>query len=607
MRMTRAALRAQAPEDAQFIHEDADADSFHTSPDSDATLDLERRPLEDITTETNPSTSEDPFTNDRAAPMKKAKSTNTGKKVKKVQSAELVLSEQAAAFGETMDHNQTPSSDESLDSKTFPAGDLVGNEQFRSMSSMTPRFEDKEQQFQDSTSTPQQPCPSAPKTPKFNPSVHKATAGMTSPVVDTSEDSFVEKITSRTPGKIPSFQEERKSPEIFFEEMSSRTTRIEDSVEAIDALEDAIEKVAETLPAMNELQIEFPAKLRKKTPIRLNLPTEGPESSKKPVPTPSRSQRLSPAKTRLVTKAADRPKPSIARQSTAKAPSKPVATAKPIKKPIIDGHKPRQSTLAAAAPSLTFSNSPAKSLPNINKKRVPSENLSTSKPAFVPLKSTKAPTKSTFQLPSEAISAKVKAQREERLKREEEAEKERKVFKARPVPTKVARPSVAPRENKVSNARMSIYANGINKENVAPKPNIPVQHKPRPSSLDPKPKTSELAAARANSSVRRTTSTTAVISKPRVSSINLTAGHKSAVSKVEVIQQKAKGKEVFGRTKAELDRAEQERKEKEAATRKARAEAAERGRQASREWAEKHKNKITTHAKDKVQATAAAS
>ena len=55
--------------------------------------------------------------------------------------------------------------------------------------------------------------------------------------------------------------------------------------------------------------------------------------------------------------------------------------------------------------------------------------------------------------------------------------------------------------------------------------------------------------------------------------------------------QKLKGKEVFGRTRAEIADREKAKKEKEDAARKARAEAAERGRTASRAWAEKQKAK----------------
>ncbi|KAJ9605369.1 hypothetical protein H2200_010026 [Cladophialophora chaetospira] len=596
MRVTRAAVRAQAHDNPQLIHEDADADSFHTSTESDANQDLSRTPLKDITTEANPAVNEDPFADEAAAPTKKAKGKKKGKLAKKGSLEEEPVEGELQVAQEpteqVTDNSSLPqSSDESLESRTLSQGTSSENQlphEQSSLEAVEPPVEDIE--LSALTSTPQPIPVDAPKTPKFNPSVHKPVEGLATPAVDTVEDSFIEKITSRTPGRMVSFQEENKSPDSFVEQMSSRTPRIEDSVEAIDALEDAIEKVAETLPALEDLKMESPVKSRKTSPARLNVASKAPTSSKKPIPSPARSQRVSPAKTRPVTKAVDRPKPTVARQSSVKTTVKPGVATNPVKKPVIDGHKARQSS-AQAAPPLSFSNSPAKNLPNTTQKRVPSATLSTSRPAFIPAKSTKPPTKSTFQLPGEALSAKLKAEREERLKREQEAEKEKKTFKARPVPTKVARPSVVPRENKASQARMSIYANGVDKENVAPKPTIAAPPKPRPSSLDAKSKSSELATRKANSSVRRTT-TTAIAPKPRISSLNLTTGQKLAVTKDDAVQQKAKGKEVFGRTKAQLEQAEKERREKEAATRKARAEAAERGRQASREWAEKQKQKI---------------
>jgi hypothetical protein len=574
--VTRAALRAQVQEDpqSQLIHEDADADSFHISPDSNANEeDLSRPPLKDITTDTNPPSHEDPFADESGASIKKAQGKKKGRQTKK----------------ETVEANDTTHDELSPERTDAPT---------------------EEDAALDSESTPQHTLVDAPKTPKFNPDIHKPVEETPAPAVNTSEDSFVEKITLRTPGRMLSFENENKSPDTFVEQVTSRRSRIEDSVEAIDALEDAIEKIAETLPAMEDMKMESPVKSRKETPARINVPSVGPalRSSKKPGPSPARTQRISPTKTRPLPKSSDRPKPTVSRQSSVKPTVKPTVSAKPVKKPILDGHNSRPTSAQPAPPSLSFSNSPVKSLPNTTKKRVPSENLSTSRPPFVPTKSSKPPTKPTFQLPGEAISAKLKAHREERLKREEEAEKEKKVFKARPVPAKVARPSVVPRENKASQARMSIYANGLNKENVAPKPASVSQPKPRPSSLGVKPKAADATTTKANSSVRRTTTTlttSAGSQKPRVSSLILTTGQKSAITKDDVVHQKAKGKEVFGRTKAELERAEKERREKEDATRKARAAAAERGRQASREWAEKQKKKIAQQAQAKILATRA--
>ena len=65
-----------------------------------------------------------------------------------------------------------------------------------------------------------------------------------------------------------------------------------------------------------------------------------------------------------------------------------------------------------------------------------------------------------------------------------------------------------------------------------------------------------------------------------------------------------KGKEVFQRAVAEKEALDKQKREKEEATKRARAAAAERGRIASREWAEKMKLK-TSKTKD-VQNTSVA-
>jgi hypothetical protein len=71
---------------------------------------------------------------------------------------------------------------------------------------------------------------------------------------------------------------------------------------------------------------------------------------------------------------------------------------------------------------------------------------------------------------------------------------------------------------------------------------------------------------------------------------------------VDAVQQKLKGKEVFNRDKNEKEAKERERREKEEAAKQARAQAAERGRIASREWAEKQRQKMLSAVKAKAEA-----
>ncbi|KIW87026.1 uncharacterized protein Z519_12323 [Cladophialophora bantiana CBS 173.52] len=622
MRMTRAALRAQAQEEPQLIYEDADANNNSLQDDgadANANQDLVRPPLKDITTEINPPTTDDPFTDEQteATVMQKVKSRKKCRKAKndKVENESSKGGEldepQELQFEDAKDSHLSQSSEHKGSAQDTPI--TVSVEQAAVGDKVTVEAVDatlEERGAVESTSTPRHSHSGPPKTPKFDPSVHKAMDEVVLSAEDTVEDSFVEKITSRTPGRLQILLEESKLSDSYVDQIGSRTPRIEDSVEAIDALEDAIEKIAETLPALDELKIESPVKLRKTTPARINLRPNTPPTDPRKKTTgrhPAQTSRRPPQKAGTASVPAERPKLSATRASSTNPIVKGTVTTKTVKRPIIDGHKSRESSAQASAPPLSFSNSPVKKLANTTKKQVAGAALSTSRPGFVPAKSTKSPTRPKFSLPGDAVAAKLKVQREERMKREEETGNDKKVFKARPVPAKISRPSVVPRENKASQARMSIYATGGNKENVEPKPAAASQPKTRPLSHEAKPKTWETAKAKV--SVHRTAAS-ATPTKPRPSSIHLAAGQKSTITKEDVVQQRAKGKEVFERSKAEMERLDKERREKEDAARKARAEAAERGRQASREWAEKQKKKIAAKilaAKEKEMAGSAES
>jgi hypothetical protein len=213
-----------------------------------------------------------------------------------------------------------------------------------------------------------------------------------------------------------------------------------------------------------------------------------------------------------------------------------------------------------------------------------------------PPKSSKPPTVPNFQLPGEAVAAKLKAQREERLKREEEdaakKEKEKAAFKARPVPVQKGNPVVV-RQTSASRARESLISgvNGDKKEN-GPPATIPPK---RTSSLTVAKRGSTVVPSRpvvpssSASSRASSFSTTAGSNAGKRSSIVMT---KATVTPVDAAALRQKGREVYNRDKIEKERLERERKEKEEAAKRARAEAAERGRIASREWAEKQRKKM---------------
>jgi hypothetical protein len=482
-----------------------------------------------------------------------------------------------------------------------------------------------------------------PSTTQFDPKVHKEELHAEE---DLREDSFVENIATRSPAKAAPQIEEQKEDSfidaIIVRSPTKPIPRIEDSVAEMDALDDAIEKVAEILPILEERNLESPMATRDvvkeaavpsvetKTALTTTLATKsGPKGPKvRPPPTKpaSGSQR-----------------PSASHPSTMRVKS----TARPSVLPN------QQRAVSVGTSSLdrrgmSLSASPAKAQPNTGQKIRKTSNtrsLSTSKPGFVPAKSTKATTTSSFSLPGEAIAAKLKAQREERQKREDEAAakqarekvvtKPTTAIKTRPRLSTTAAPAIKPRETKTSQARQSlIFANGekrsasgsSNKETEAPAKR-PTQRtskspvkakelvvKKRPSSSRVGVDTNGLKkrtdmekagitsaeSVRANSAIRRTGTgnrTSAARREPKVHSPGSrpeAGATKAAANKVDLVSQK--GKEVLGRDKLEKVAMEKARREKEEAAKKARADAAERGRAASREWAEKQKKKLAAAA-----------
>jgi hypothetical protein len=483
-----------------------------------------------------------------------------------------------------------------------------------------------------------------PNTPKFDPKLHKEEPQ----AEDLREDSFVENIATRSPAK-PTLQTEEQKEDSFIGTIIARSPtkpipRIEDSVAEMDALEDAIEKVAEILPILEERNLESPMATRDvvkeaavpsvatKTVLTTTLATKAGPKAPKVRPPP--------------TKPASGPqRPSASRPSTMRVKS----TARPSVLP----NQQRAVSVGTSSSSLdrrgmSFSASPAKAQPNTAQKiRKTSDttSLSTSKPGFVPAKSTKATTTSSFSLPGEAIAAKLKAQREERQMREEEATakqarekgvtKSTTAIKARPRLSTAAAPAIKPRETKTSQARQSLMvansekrraSGSSDKETEAPAKRAmqqasksPVKAKElvvkkRVSSSRVGVDTNSLKkrtdvekagitsaeSVRANSAIRRTgagngtgNGTSAARREPTVHSLSSrpeAGATKATTNKADLVSQK--GKEVAGRDKLEKVAMEKVRREKEEAAKKARADAAERGRAASREWAEKQKRKL---------------
>lgn len=409
----------------------------------------------------------------------------------------------------------------------------------------------------------------------------------------TEEDSSISRSPSRSPAKTP--------------------MRLEESIEAIDALEEAIEEVGKAIPGFDSLESDEKSPHRKPSDARAKLNTKSTATKTKPL-----SNKPS-TKSSKVSRNPNSPKSLKEGPYTAAGP-------KPHPGPARPSH-----SRSASVRSVSSKGTDAKSKTSASEvtdylasKRRPIS-VSFPKPP-PPAKSSKPPTKPTFQLPGEAIAAKLKAQREERQKREEEEAAKKRDFKARPAPARKTVTPVAVKHTAASKARESLMHGGnpelSEKENKTAGPGATVPPLKRTRSISTtmsgKRRSTIIATSkRASSLLNRpastlpgsgsnerntptanherppfttSTSTTSNASK-RLSTASAAQVIKSTVTPADVVTQRIKAREIFNRDKVEKEERERQRREKEEAAKKARAEAAERGRIASREWAERQKVK----------------
>lgn len=424
-----------------------------------------------------------------------------------------------------------------------------------------------------------------PTTPHINYEMQKPDNMTMAKSKDDKEDSFVAKIESRTPLMMKTSEqvdmlptEDDNKDDSFVEQIKTRTpgkrvSRIEDSFEALDALEEEIEKVGGLIPANTDgLQSSIRAKKHAK-----------PQSTcmEKTISGSVRIKKSTGVQKRF----------APGRPSTAPVP----ATSKPLTGSTNTEARPRTSP-TQQKPEVTVQDSaPTRKIDQPTpqatlKKRISSVH----KAPFQPHKSTKPPTRANFELPGDAFARKLKEQREERLKREEEEVPKPRVFKARPV-----RLSHAPevKLTAATKARLSMAkgepvsvrgpSNGVAKSK-------PATRRGTVATASPSKRLSTISVAKrstqatANGSTRLTRGPS--INPSTTTRVPSALGaNRPALTAEESAHQKLKGKEIFGRIKVEIMERERTKKEKEDAARKARAEAAERGRIASREWAEKQK------------------
>ena len=387
-----------------------------------------------------------------------------------------------------------------------------------------------------------------PAAPVYPMDVESITANVDQAPTSSKDDSSVKQVRNRSPAK--------------------RISRIEDSVEALDALEDEIEKIGEAIPASSS---------------ELSSPNEARKSVKSGTPLKKRKD------------TASTPVPKTSKVLNTKAPvgaSANAPTSKPLTQPKVTGVKANtlRASIASKKPPVTTRRIPDSSPKSqlASSKRVSSIH----KVPFQPVKSSKPTTKSSFELPGEAVARRLKEQREERQKREEQA------------PTKTVQPKPrtlqkgqAPevKMTATARARLSLAQNGAT---AARKPSIAPAGTPKPGPQATKRQISSKVAitaasaptkprvpVSANTSVKRGSPMRSSIVSRQLS----TSSQSRAATEGDLVNQKMRGREVFARPQQMLKAKEDEKKAKEEAAKKARIEAAERGRLASREWAEKQK------------------
>jgi hypothetical protein len=412
------------------------------------------------------------------------------------------------------------------------------------------------------------------------------------------EDSFVDQITSRSPAK--------------------PVSRIEDSVEALDRLEEALEALDQA--ALAERMVS-PENTRHNDPVQQAARSKA-EDSKVPMdkikaahgqnptkqttkpgyasmrvkPTAPKQTAVVKKTTSMIFRPSESREESMERAGVENVKGVNLATKKaPVKRPVslLPPKEPVKSTKPATRPTFELPGEAiARKLKEQREARLAQRESSedscqTARVSSAPkIKSTKPPTKPTFELPGEAVSRRKREAHEARLKAQEEEERKRREFKARPVRKSVL-PSTVPRDTVASRGRQS----KVGLENIEDG-SLPVSKRGSTVGVH---RLSILQLNMANISAPRAPGPPVpLVRKPSTASSGPSVSGlaiQRTVSAHEVQAQRQRAKEIYNRDAKFAEDVEREKREREAAAKKSREEAAERGRQASREWAEKQRAK----------------
>ncbi|KAK3904607.1 hypothetical protein C8A05DRAFT_13535 [Staphylotrichum tortipilum] len=395
-------------------------------------------------------------------------------------------------------------------------------------------------------------------------------------------------------------------------------SRIEDSVEALDKLEEEIEALAHVTRMERVLSPEAAAArnmhsaagkststpLKRATSVRATPGSAAAKSS-----TLGRS-----ASVRKQTPAAtDEEKAASAAAGSATSPSRRVPRPTSLLPPKPPAKSSKAPTVAAfELPGEAVARRLKEQREQRRSQHISSEQAAAALAAYSPskphFKSSKLPTRPTFELPGEAISRRKREEHEAKLRAQEEEERKRREFKARPIRGAVVAPGSTPRENLASLARQK-SRHGISSSSTTESSDgttvTPAASKRQSlllSSSTLKPTTTATFPTRG-----RPPSTT-VATNPRAASTISTASNRSSnsgrtssttatntptvVTPQEAAQQKQRGREVLARDNSFTAEREREKRERENAARVAREQAAERSRELSRLWKERQRRKM---------------
>ncbi|KAI1297378.1 hypothetical protein F5Y03DRAFT_369812 [Xylaria venustula] len=377
-------------------------------------------------------------------------------------------------------------------------------------------------------------------------------------------------------------------------------TRIEDSFEALDILEDQLEAFDKVTGFNHFIPKEQPLSNRSHA-VENGLAVPGP-SVRFATPQPQHTF-TRPSSASLRVRPATEPRRTALRKSTSmnldshklRAEEKPLiqhsvtsTTAKGAAEP------PQQNPVAKSNKQRTVptfelpGEAVAQQLKEKREARLASQRAT--QPTASSLrraKSAKLPTRPTFELPGEAISRRKREEHQAQLKAQEEEERKRREFKARPRPSHTLAATV-PRDTIASRARQNKVTLTENSAQV------PASNKRGPTTAGYHPRSAlsstinqpqlhgrELRAEESSIGASRATSTSTVSASDK----------RSSLSTEDVQMQKLRGHEIYRRDNSLTSSRMREKCERETLTKLAREEAAERSRQKSREWAAKQAKK----------------